>query len=79
MGRFEIVPLSTRHDGPIVTEEQKKYRVYVPFDPAEKAKTTEARKATMPAEQPWCVVADFVRWQILRGGIFLRVLTIVFP
>ena len=79
MGRFEIVPLSTRHDGPIVTEEQKKYRVYVPFDPAEKAKTTEARKATMPAEQPWCVVADFVRWQILRGGIFLRVLTIVLP
>ena len=79
MGRFEIVPLSTRHDGPIVTEAQKKYRVYVPFDPAEKAKTTEARKVTMPAEQPWCVVADFVRWQILRGGIFLRVLTIAFP
>lgn len=53
MGRFEIVPLSTRHDGPIVTEHQKQYRVYVPFDPAEKAKTTELRKAQLPAEQPW--------------------------
>ena len=52
MGMFEIVPLSTRHDGPIVTEEQKQYRVDVPFDPAEKAKTTELRKARMPFEQP---------------------------
>ena len=52
MGRFEIVPLSTRHDGPIVTEEQKQHRIFVPFDPAERAKTTELRKARMPAEQP---------------------------
>ena len=52
VGRFEITPLSTRHDGPIVTDDQKAYRVFVPFDEAEASRITAERKLLLPYDDP---------------------------